>query len=72
MIFKGSKGSNDCVLNFVLGHIRSLDQNPLVRVLAEYLERVGVVAGNYRDLRAVSSCDSEGLNARWRYIHHVK
>ncbi len=38
MIFEGSQRSYDRMLNFVLRHIRSLDQNPLVRVLAEYLE----------------------------------
>ena len=70
VIFEGSKSSNDCVLNFVLAHVRSLDQNPLVCVLAEYLKRVGVIAGNYRNLRAIPSRNSVGLNFR-RYINHV-
>ena len=38
MIFEGSQRSDDRMLNFVLGHVRSFNQNPLVRVLSEYLE----------------------------------
>lgn len=70
MIFKRAQSSYHRVLYFVIRHVRALNQHAFVRLRAKRLQRVRIVAGDHRNLSAVSLSDSEGLESRRRYFYH--
>lgn len=71
MIFKSSQRCYYRVLDFVLRHVCSFNQHPLVCVCAKYVECICVITGHNRNLVAASASDPKSHDTRRRYIYHV-
>ena len=72
MALKSSQSGDNRMLNLVLTHVGPLNQYTLVGRAPKLLQRVLVIAGDYRYGATISPRDSKRQDSSGRHIYHVK